>query len=442
MLVSLIIPTRERSQFLQESLKTAIAVEGTDVDIVVSDNASLDNTREVVERCQDPRLKYVNTGHRVSMRQNFEFALEQSSGEYVIYIGDDDGFLPRQLQWLRQILERDRPEVFSWEPLRYGWSIAGFGKRPGGVRFQRMQIYGVPQQVDLNRRATLLRNAQMLDLDCMPAVYHGCVSREYLASIKRRVGASIAGRIPDVYIAYYATLANASCLYSAHPFTINGYSPASTGNASHAYRSSDKRIKPAVRFGNEAATDPRQDVVAGFAPTIPLNLFSTYETVCDHLGVGVDSASREAWYRYVLSGTDKSDIDIYQSVVASLDAYANKTGTESELRNAAVNSRLGPGKRNSKVRSVLRKLWSRAQSVKYSAARDGNNTVFTAAQLADDLLASDYETALARGHSSLKLWTRFLARGLFRPRTQTPLERPGESDSRENSSSDEAAKAA
>ncbi len=442
MLISLIIPTRERAQFLQESLKTACAVRDADVEIIVSDNASQDNTQEIVGRCRDPRLKYVNTGRRVSMRQNFEFALEHSSGDYVLYIGDDDGFLPRQIQWLQQILERDQPDVFSWNPLTYGWPIDGFGKRTGGVRFRRQQIYGVPQRIDMNRRATFVRNAQLLDLDCMPAVYHGCVSRQYLADIKRQVGVAIAGRIPDVYIAYYATLANASCLYSTHPFTINGYSPVSTGNAQHAYRSGDKRIQPAVRFGNEASADPVQDVVAGYAPTIPLNLFSTYETVCDHLGIDVESTSREAWYRYVLAGTDRSDTDIYQSVIESLNVYAKKTGSESELRDATLNSTTGLGIRGSKVRAVFRKLLAAAQSAKFSAAYDGKNTVFTAAQLADDLLASDYQIALDQGRASLSLWTRFLARGLKRPWSKTEQVQPTEFDSHASSSTDEATKAA
>jgi len=441
MRISLIIPTRERSQFLQESLKTAIAITDENIEIIVSDNASQDNTGEVVERLHDPRLKYVNTGRRVSMRQNFEFALEQSSGDYVVYIGDDDGFLPRQFEWLRQVIERDKPDVFSWRPLTYGWPIAGFGRRPGGVRFQRKFIYGKPRRIDLNRRADLLRNARILDLDCMPAVYHGCVSRQYLDDMKNQIGASFPGKIPDAYFAYYATLADASFLYSAHPFTINGYSPVSTGNA-HAYRSSDKRIKPATQFVDEASTDPVQDVIGGYAPTIPIALFSTYETARAHLGLGVSSASCEAWYRYVLAATDRSDVDVFQSIVGILEAYARKTCTESALRAATLSARNRRVIKSGKLRPRIKKLLSRAQSVKFSAARNGKNTVFTAAQLSDELLASDYQAAFAGRRASLGLWSRFLLRGLKRLGTQTEVEQPSHSSLSETPSTDDATRAA
>ena len=114
MKISLIIPTRERSRYLQESIRTALAVRDPDVEVVVSDNASEDDTQAIVAAFDDPRLKYVNTGQRVSMRQNFEFGLSASSGDYVSMIGDDDGFLPGQFPSLRRILEERRPDVLSW----------------------------------------------------------------------------------------------------------------------------------------------------------------------------------------------------------------------------------------------------------------------------------------------------------------------------------------
>src|SRR6056297_1629920 len=104
MLISIVIPTRDRAQYLRHSLATSTAIPDPNIEIVVSDNASVDETRKVVSEAQDPRVRYVNTGARVSMRQNFEFAFHQSKGDYLIYFGDDDGILPGQFSFLRSIL--------------------------------------------------------------------------------------------------------------------------------------------------------------------------------------------------------------------------------------------------------------------------------------------------------------------------------------------------
>ena len=90
-----------------------MAIPDPDIEIVVSDNASLDHTPDVIANFHDRQLVSVNTGRRVSMRQNFDFAIGKSTGDYVIMIGDDDAMLPGQFESLRWALEKYRPLVFS-----------------------------------------------------------------------------------------------------------------------------------------------------------------------------------------------------------------------------------------------------------------------------------------------------------------------------------------
>ena len=90
---NVIIPTRERADTLLHCLRTIVSQNYENLDIIVSDNFSQDNTREVVESFSDPRIKYINTGKRVSMSHNWEFALHHVQGDYVTFVGDDDGFL-------------------------------------------------------------------------------------------------------------------------------------------------------------------------------------------------------------------------------------------------------------------------------------------------------------------------------------------------------------
>ena len=69
-----------------------------------------------------------------------KFALKASSGDYVIFFGDDDGIIPDQFKHLRYILEEHTPDSLSWDFLTYVWPIEGYGKKTGGLRFEFRKI--------------------------------------------------------------------------------------------------------------------------------------------------------------------------------------------------------------------------------------------------------------------------------------------------------------
>ncbi len=414
MLISLIIPTRERATYLAECIRTATAIDDPGIEIVVSDNASTDGTAEVMAAQRDPRIVSLRTERRVSMRQNFEFALKRSRGDYVIFIGDDDGFLPRQFPALRMILERERPELFAWRPLTYGWPVPGFGKRVGGVRFHRTRAFAPPYRIDLVPARERLLRADLAGMGPTPSIYHGCASRAYLDRMRGHGGQVFGARSPDVYLSYYSVLSRDSFLYSHHPFSVNGYSPVSTGNAHHAYRSTDARSGPAAKFGAEGIADPVQDAIPEYAPSLSLNLFGTLETVVANLGGSV-RGDYAAWYRYVLSDTDPADAGKHTQVQAVLDAHAERTGTAGELRSARASCGSGHGPSRRSLGATLAKLWSNIDGFKCSARSGGTNTVRTAAEVADTVLGDGMQSVVRAGRRSPVLWAGAVGRAVRRP---------------------------
>ena len=84
MLISIIIPSRDRAVYLKYSVQTALAIQDKNIEIIVSDNASIDHTREVIRSIEDTRLKYFNTNKRISMRANFENAQVSSELCYIL----------------------------------------------------------------------------------------------------------------------------------------------------------------------------------------------------------------------------------------------------------------------------------------------------------------------------------------------------------------------
>ena len=103
--ITVVIPTRNRAQTLLSCLRTCSAQRYANFTILVSDNASTDNTRAVVEAAGDSRIRYFNTGYFVSMSDNWEFALSHVAEGYVTFIGDDDGLLPDAIADLARLLE-------------------------------------------------------------------------------------------------------------------------------------------------------------------------------------------------------------------------------------------------------------------------------------------------------------------------------------------------
>src|ERR1035441_9201470 len=98
--ISVLVPTRERCETLHYALKTLCDQDFPDVEFIVSDNFSNDDTAGVVKRFDDPRIRYIRTPRRLSMTENFCFALGHARGTYVTILGDDDGFTPGALSVL------------------------------------------------------------------------------------------------------------------------------------------------------------------------------------------------------------------------------------------------------------------------------------------------------------------------------------------------------
>ena len=88
------IITYNRSKYLRKSLKSVLDQVGNDelVEVLVSDNCSTDDTKEVVQEFQKKykNLRYHCNEMNVGGDANIHVALREGRGEYVIAAGDDD----------------------------------------------------------------------------------------------------------------------------------------------------------------------------------------------------------------------------------------------------------------------------------------------------------------------------------------------------------------
>ena len=92
-LFSIVIPTYNRSELVQGAVRSVLSQSLRDLEVVVSDNGSEDDTREVISRFRDPRVRYVRTPAHTSIGDSWEFARLQARGTLVMMLSDDDALL-------------------------------------------------------------------------------------------------------------------------------------------------------------------------------------------------------------------------------------------------------------------------------------------------------------------------------------------------------------
>lgn len=95
-LVSIIVPTYNRAHLLPRSIESLLAQTYRPIEIIVVDDGSTDNTREVVEPYLN-RIQYVgqeNSGCPTARNTG----ILRSKGKYILFFDDDDISLPRLLE--------------------------------------------------------------------------------------------------------------------------------------------------------------------------------------------------------------------------------------------------------------------------------------------------------------------------------------------------------
>jgi glycosyltransferase involved in cell wall biosynthesis len=90
-LVSITIPTYNRADnYLPQTLESALHQTYPNLEIIVSDNCSVDNTEAFVSSITDPRLKYFRQAQNIGPANNVNFCIAQAKGEYTLILHDDD----------------------------------------------------------------------------------------------------------------------------------------------------------------------------------------------------------------------------------------------------------------------------------------------------------------------------------------------------------------
>lgn len=245
--MTVIIPTRERADVFAAALKTVTAQDYDNLEIIVSDNFSGDATEEIARGAGDPRLRYLNTGKRLSMSHNWEFALGHATGDWVAIVGDDDGLMPGALDEVARIVRETGTRAIQSETCKYRWP-GNKGRAYGRIRVPTRRGTEIRKSAGWIEKVALGREPYAE----LPMLYTGgFVAMSLLDELKRRTGAFYKSRIPDVYTGFAVASLIPDYVYSFAPLAIGGVSRHSIGVDQFARAKKKPEDSPALKFANE-----------------------------------------------------------------------------------------------------------------------------------------------------------------------------------------------
>src|SRR5690348_17923923 len=118
--ISVVIPTQNRAEFLRAAIQSVLNQTFQDFEIIIIDDASVDETANVIQSFEDPRIRYVRHETKGGQGATRNAGIRQASGEYIALLDDDDEWLPEKLERQSGVLDRS--------PLKVGLVYTGFSK--------------------------------------------------------------------------------------------------------------------------------------------------------------------------------------------------------------------------------------------------------------------------------------------------------------------------
>lgn len=96
--ISVIIPTFNRGDLLGNSIKSVLNQTYKNLEVIVVDDGSTDNTKDVVDSFQDQRIKYIKLEENKGGSNARNFGIQNSNGKYISFQDSDDIFYPDKLE--------------------------------------------------------------------------------------------------------------------------------------------------------------------------------------------------------------------------------------------------------------------------------------------------------------------------------------------------------
>ncbi len=116
-LVSVCIPSYNAGRTISDTIQSVLGSVYANLEVIINDDASTDDTGEVVGRFRDHRVRFYRNATNVGPVRNWNLALEKAAGDYVGLLNHDDLYSPFWLTFAVHSLGK-YPHI--------GWVVSAF----------------------------------------------------------------------------------------------------------------------------------------------------------------------------------------------------------------------------------------------------------------------------------------------------------------------------
>lgn len=97
-LISVIIPTYNRSDLILRAIASVIAQSYSHLEIIIVDDASQEDIAGVIQQIDDCRIQYIRHPHNLGGSESRNTGIKHAQGELIAFLDSDDVWLPNKLQ--------------------------------------------------------------------------------------------------------------------------------------------------------------------------------------------------------------------------------------------------------------------------------------------------------------------------------------------------------
>ena len=116
---SIIVPTYNRAHLIAKAIESVINQTLSSWELIIVDDGSTDNTKEIVNSYNDSRIRYIyqQNAERSEARNN---GIKNSTGTYICFLDSDDYYLANRLKELHnEIIKQGKPIAFYYTGILY-----------------------------------------------------------------------------------------------------------------------------------------------------------------------------------------------------------------------------------------------------------------------------------------------------------------------------------
>jgi hypothetical protein len=234
MKISILLPTRDRLELLRHAVASVRRSDNLDWEIVISDNCSSGDVAGYVASLEDERVRHLRTPELLSVTENWNNALDNSTGEYVLMLGDDDALLGDYFTHTRRLIaDFDHPQVIYHNALSYAYPGVipaepnGFLRGEGYASFLR-DCGGQPFRLPLGDARRLAHAAANFRLGYGLNMQFVTISRDAVEELSGD-GSFFRSPFPDYYAMNHLFARASSIVVEPCPLVVIGVSPRSYG---------------------------------------------------------------------------------------------------------------------------------------------------------------------------------------------------------------------